>query len=92
MPIRYLISRLPVAAQDGLGSRFLVTPMCVLPSWEFELPAPDAWDEVEIVSQADMTRPCPMEESSTAPPAADLSDAPLSYTLEDDLGARSLRS
>lgn len=83
MPLRYRIRR-------ESSTRFIVEPICALPTWSFELPAWMAADDTEVLAEADMTRPCGLAGESDL---FDLSDVLIAYTLVDsNAGTSSVRS
>lgn len=86
MALRYRIQRIS-------PTRFQATPMETLPSWQFDIPDWAGQDTAEIISEADITRPCGLGavriEDEKLP---DMSDVTINFILADDLGSGSLRS
>jgi len=83
MPIRYRIRR-------ASTTRFTVTPIDELPSWEFTLPEWSAQDALEILAEADITRPCGLGNTLGL---TDMTDVGVSYILNDsNQGTGSVRS
>jgi len=81
MPLRYKISRIG-------PTRFRASPAEELPSWEFDIPDWAVQDASEIISEADMRRPCNL----TGEGGPDMSDVMINFILADDLGSSSMRS
>lgn len=78
MPLRYVIRRDPQHP-----TRFRVEPESSLPSWTFELEAPDCYDDIEVQASADMSQLAAFE----------LFDVPIVYRLvSSEEGSSSLRA